>query len=70
MRRTLTIMALAIMAGAAAAGVPISGEWRFYRSVSLPFECTGSVYGFVRVSQALWFVFDQAPVGSNKSLLR
>lgn len=37
-------------------GFPISGEWSFYRSVSLPFECTGSAYGFVRVSQALWFV--------------
>ena len=40
----------------AVVGFPISGKWKFYRSVSLPFGCTGSVYGFVRVSQALWFI--------------
>ena len=37
-------------------GFPIDGEWRFYRSISLPFGCTGSVYGFGRISQALWYV--------------
>ena len=36
-------------------GFPCGGKWQFYKSVSLPFGCTGSVYGFVRVSQALWF---------------
>lgn len=40
----------------AVVGFPISGSWKFYRSISLPFGCTGSVYGFVRVSQAIWFV--------------
>ena len=40
----------------AVVGFPISGKWKFYRSVSLPFGCAGSVYGFVRVSQALWFI--------------
>ena len=37
-------------------GFPIDGDWKFYRSISLPFGCTGSVYGFVRISQALWYV--------------
>ena len=36
-------------------GFPCGGKWQFYKSVSLPFGCTGSVYGFVRISQALWF---------------
>ena len=40
----------------AVVGFPVDGKWRFYKSVSLPFGCAGSVYGFVRVSQALWFV--------------
>ena len=30
--------------------------WRFYRSLSLPFGATGSVYGFVRISAAIWWV--------------
>eukprot|EP00435_Cladocopium_sp_Y103_P027136 s1919_g6.t1 len=37
-------------------GFPAKGSWRFYKSFSLPFGCTGSVYGFVRISQALWFI--------------
>ena len=37
-------------------GFPIDGKWRFYRSISLPFGCARSVYGFVRISQALWYV--------------
>ena len=37
-------------------GFPVKGVWRFYKSISLPFGCTGSVYGFVRVSQAIWFI--------------
>lgn len=37
-------------------GFPVDGVWRFYKSIALPFGCTGSVYGFVRVSQALWFL--------------
>ena len=40
----------------AVVGFPVNGTWRFYRSVSLPFGCTGSVYGFVRVSQAIWYI--------------
>ena len=40
----------------AVVGFPVNGNWRFYKSVSLHFGCTGSVYGFVRVSQALWFI--------------
>ena len=40
----------------AVVGFPVSGTWRFYRSISLPFGCTGSVYGFVRVSQAIWYI--------------
>ena len=40
----------------AVVGFQVNGTWRFYKSVSLPFGCTGSVYGFVRVSQALWFI--------------
>ena len=50
---------LAIMpehAHLAVVGFPVRGQWQFYRSVALPFGATGSVYGFVRVSQALWFV--------------
>ncbi|CAJ1451490.1 unnamed protein product [Effrenium voratum] len=35
---------------------PIRGVWRFYRSLVLPFGATGSVYGFTRVSRALWHV--------------
>ena len=35
---------------------PVGGKWRFYKSVALPFGATGSVYGSVRVAQALWFV--------------
>jgi len=31
------------------------GRWQFYKSISLPFGCPGSVYGLVRISQALWF---------------
>ena len=31
-------------------------QWQFYQSIALPFGATGSVYGFVRVSQALWHV--------------
>eukprot|EP00435_Cladocopium_sp_Y103_P057714 s379_g20.t1 len=37
-------------------GFPVKGSWRFYKSFSLPFGCTGSVYGFVRISQAIWFI--------------
>ena len=37
-------------------GFPINGKWQFYRSLSLPFGCTGSVYGFVRISQAIWYI--------------
>eukprot|EP00435_Cladocopium_sp_Y103_P033666 s1851_g8.t1 len=37
-------------------GFPVAGEWKFYKSLSLPFGCTGSVYGFVRISQALWYI--------------
>ena len=40
----------------AVVGIPVKGTWTFYKSISLPFGCTGSVYGFVRVSQALWFL--------------
>ena len=40
----------------AVVGFPVNGVWRFYKSISLPFGCTGSVYGFVRMSQALWFI--------------
>ena len=40
----------------AVVGFPVRGKWQFYRSIALPFGATGSVYGFVRVSQALWFV--------------
>ena len=40
----------------AVVGFPVKGVWRFYKSISLPFGCTGSVYGFVRVSQAIWFI--------------
>ena len=40
----------------AVVGFPVKGTWRFYKSISLPFGCTGSVYGFVRVSQAIWFL--------------
>ena len=50
---------LAIMpdhAHLAVVGFPVRGTWQFYRSIALPFGATGSVYGFVRVSQALWFV--------------
>ena len=50
---------LAIMpehAHLAVVGFPVGGQWRFYKSVALPFGATGSVYGFVRVSQALWFI--------------
>ena len=35
---------------------PVGGKWRFYKSIALPFGARGSVYGFVRVAQALWFV--------------
>ena len=37
-------------------GFAVAGTWRFYKSLSLPFGCTGSVYGFVRVSQAIWYI--------------
>ena len=40
----------------AVVGFPIQGSWQFYRSIALPFGCTGSVYGFVRISQAIWFI--------------
>ena len=40
----------------AVVGFPVRSTWRFYKSLSLPFVCTGSVHGFVRVSQALWFL--------------
>ena len=40
----------------AVVGFPVGGTWRFYRSISFPFGCTGSVYGFVRVSQAIWYI--------------
>ena len=40
-------------------GFPSGGKWQFYKSVSLPFGCTGSVYGFVRISQALWFLLSK-----------
>ena len=40
----------------AVVGFPVDGVWRFYKSTALPLGCTGSVYGFVRVSQALWFL--------------
>ena len=37
-------------------GFPAEGKWKFYRSIAAPFGCTGSVYGFVRVSKAIWWV--------------
>ncbi len=37
-------------------GFATSQHWQFYQSIALPFGATGSVYGFVRVSQALWHV--------------
>eukprot|EP00438_Fugacium_kawagutii_P019357 Skav210201 [mRNA] locus=scaffold1264:141588:142514:- [translate_table: standard] len=40
----------------AVVGFPSKGAWKFFRSIALPFGATGSVYGFVRVSQALWFI--------------
>lgn len=40
----------------AVVGFSVKGVWRFYRSLSLPFGSTGSVYGFVRISQAICFV--------------
>ena len=40
----------------AVVGFPVKGVWRFYKSISLPSGCTGSVYGFVRMSQAIWFI--------------
>ena len=43
----------------AVVGFPKGGTWQFYKSISLPFGCTGSVYGFVRVSQALWFLLSK-----------
>ena len=43
----------------AVVGFPCGGKWQFYKSVSLPFVCTGSVYGFVRISQALWFLISK-----------
>ena len=43
----------------AVVGFPKGGTWQFYKSVSLPFGCTGSVYGFVRISQALWFLLSK-----------
>ena len=33
----------------AVVGFPTGGVWQFYKSVSLPFGCTGSVYGFARI---------------------
>ena len=60
-------------------GFPIKGKWQFYRSLSLPFGCTGSVYGFVRISQAIWYIitrllhcvcahyFDDFPVVENSA---
>ena len=45
----------------AVVGFPVSGTWRFHQSISLPFGCTGSVYGFVRVSQAIWYVVTKLP---------
>ena len=43
----------------AVVGFPVEGVWKFYKSISLPFGCTGSVYGFVRISQALWFILSK-----------
>ena len=43
----------------AVVGFPVKGTWQFFRSLALPFGCTGSVYGFVRVSQALWFILSK-----------
>ena len=40
----------------AVVGFPVQGVWKLYKSISLPFGCTGSVYGFIRISQALWFI--------------
>lgn len=37
----------------------MQGTWRYYKRISLPFGCTGSVFGFTRVSQALWFVISR-----------
>ena len=37
-------------------GFAMKGEWRFCCSLSLPFGCTGSVCGFVRISQALRYI--------------
>ena len=37
-------------------GFPVGDKWHLYKSIALPFGATGSVYGFVRVSQALWFL--------------
>ena len=43
----------------AVVGFSRRGKWQFYKSISLPFGCTGSVYGFVRISQALWFLLSK-----------
>ena len=43
----------------AVVGFPKGGVWQFYKSIALPFGCTGSVYGFVRVSQAIWFLISK-----------
>ena len=54
----------------AVVGFPIGGKWQFYRSMSLPFGCTGSVYGFVRMSHAGLVVHrHQTPVCSDMPLL-
>eukprot|EP00435_Cladocopium_sp_Y103_P058121 s209_g20.t1 len=37
-------------------GFPAKGSWKFYKSFSLPYGCTGRVYVFVRISQAIWFI--------------
>ena len=36
-----------------------SGAWSCFTSSSLPFGATGSVYGFLRISRALWFLVNK-----------
>ena len=36
-----------------------SGKWSYFAASSLPFGATGSVYGFLRVSRALWFLVNK-----------
>ena len=64
---------LAIMpehAHLAVVGFPVGGQWRFYKSVALPFGATGSAYGFVRVSPALWCIGISTPLHCDPELVR